>query len=237
MRGSRTDCCKERAGFEQFRRRLLDERYRPILDELVESVAHVFWTYDTALRENRFVVGGVIEIILGAALRAAGVMVHHKGGLDSDIDLLFDDDPSAGYSVKTMLKGGEGTRLVNVMGDARPSVDRWQAATLFVLSGGTGIVYADPWLPWWQAHLRECIRVKTDALQVSRACVRRFAAEHPEWVLPCQFPSGRERGSRPYPARTASADIAATVLMHRPRLFPHLPGLRVGEEIPGRRGG
>lgn len=225
---------KERTGFRQFRRHVLQDKNRDILTHMQQAIEEVFWTYDTALRENRFIVGGVIEIIVGTALRASGVSVRHKGTLESDVDLLFDDDEQAGYSIKAMLKSGQGTRLVNVMGSEPPSPDRWQVATLFLLSGGLGIIYADPLLPWWQRNINRCLRPTTDALQVSRECVERFATVHPEWVLPCSLPSGRERPTRSHPARTASADVATTILVHHPILFSYLPGLRIGEEIPGR---
>lgn len=232
MQGNKKSYSKEREGFQRLRDYLASGENAVILGEFEKAIAEVFEEYDTALRENRFVVGGVIEIILGAVLRAAGVNVRHKGGLDTDFDLLFDDDDSSGYSVKALLKKGQGTRLVNVMGGNTPSIERWKAATLFLLSEDVGIVYADPELRWWKEHGCECLKPTTDALQISRRCLVRFAWEQPEWVIPCKLPTADRRGTRS--ARTASADTASRILIHYPRLFEHVPGLRVGEEVPGR---
>lgn len=127
------------------------------------AISRVYWTYDTRLRENRSTVGGVVEYIVGAALRACGIPVRHRGIIDSDIDLRLEDG-RGGYSLKAIFKGS-GTRLVNTMG-ARASRERWAFATLFLVSG-IGVIYADPQLEWWLKNRRRCIRVTHDAITVT----------------------------------------------------------------------
>jgi len=221
---------RERAAFAAFR--LAIDGREAVRQQMERAIAEVYWTYDTTLRENRFTVGGVVEFVVGAALRACGVGVRHKGTVDGDIDLLFDEG-DVGYSIKAIFKG-TGTRLVNTMGTA-PTAERWQAATLFLLSG-TGIVYADPALPWWVANRDRCIRPSGDAITVSKRCIVAFATEHQEWLAPCRLPEERDRPQRPHPARSHSADLAAQVLIHYPALLGELAGLRPGEEIPGAQG-
>ena len=189
------------------------------------AISRVYWTYDTRLRENRFTVGGVVEYIVGTALRACGVPVRHRGVIESDIDLQLEDGPG-GYSLKAIFKGA-GTRLVNTMG-ARASRERWAFATLFLVSG-IGIVYADPQLEWWLKNGRRCIRAAHDAITVTKRCVGEFASRHPEWTLPCELPSERDRDQRPHPARTHTADLAAQILLEYPLLLQELPNLRPGE--------
>lgn len=220
---------RERAGFEAFRREfgLKDDIRR----QTEEAINEVYWTYDTSIRENRFTVGGVVELIVGASLRACGVPVRHRGAVESDVDLLFDDG-TGGYSVKAIFKGS-GTRLVNTMG-SKASPDRWRTATLFLVSG-TGIVYADPDLPWWASNRNRCIRPSADAIVVSKRCVVQFAALHPEWKASCRLPTESGQMARPHPARTHTADIAAQVLMHYPALHAAFAGLRPGEEVSGSR--
>lgn len=214
----------ERAGFRAFRDSVAQ---RPgALRELEASVAEVFRTYDTVVRENRFIVGGVIEFLLGCALRAAGVPVQHKGASTTDIDLRL-DGAEGGFSVKAILRG-RATNLVNVRGGSA-GPDRWRSATLFLISGGLGIVYADPALPWWVAHRDRALRATSDALEVTRRAVEEFAGSEPEWRIPCEFPASTSRGD-PGAIRIASADVAATVLVNYPSLHAEFPGLRPGEE-------
>ncbi|MGB4032666.1 MAG: hypothetical protein WBK94_10490 [Tenuifilaceae bacterium] len=215
---------RERHEFLVFRDGLAQQ---PVVREQMErAIEDVFWTYDTSIPENRFIVGGVIEYVLGAAMRACSVLVRHRGVLKMDEDLLFDDSEN-GYSVKAILKG-TGTRLVNVMG-AAPTRARWHSATIFLIPD-LGLVYADPALEWWTSHLEECIRPSSDALTVSVRCIRAFVAECPEWQAPCKLPQESNRPARTHPARTASGDIAAQVLMHYETLFAAFAGLKPWEE-------
>lgn len=198
-----------------------------VLAQFEQAIEQIFWTYDTSIRENRFTVGGVIEYVMGAALRACGVPVHHKGIVDSDIDLLLDES-ERGFSIKAILKGA-GTRLVNTMG-AQATEDRWRTATIFIIYGA-GIVYVDPELDWWVEHRRRCIGASGDAITVKKRCVLDFAESHPEWVVPCRLPNENDRESRSHPARTHAADIAAQVLIHYPELLKEFANLRPGEEL------
>ncbi len=206
---------REREGFRLFRDRLRgDPELRVELERAVEEILD---KYDTAIRENRFVVGGVIEHIVGVSLRACGVGVRHRGLTSAGIDLIFEGDPG-GYSVKSMFRASS-TRLVNVLGRP-PVLSDWCAGTLFLVQ--RGIVYADPELPWWKRNLRHCVRIAEDALQIRRGCVEKFILEEPDWLAECRLP-GRRRVSSG--TNIASADLAAQVLMRYHRLFDHLPGL------------
>jgi hypothetical protein len=132
--------------------------------------------------------------------------------------LVFEDAPG-GYSVKAMFRASS-TRLVNVLSGEPPSLERWQAATLFLIQ--TGIVYADRALPWWITNGARCVKPATDALTVQKKCVATFAESHPDWFVASEFP-GKSGG---HPGRSiASADLAVQILRHYPVLFSHLPGL------------
>lgn len=220
---------RERAAFLEFGRQIAG---RPAVREQMEqAIEDVYWTYDTTIWENRFIVGGTIEFILGSVLRACGIPVKHRGATKIDLDLVFEDG-DGGFSVKAILKG-TGTRLVNVMG-VEPTPERWRSATLFMIPG-LGIVYADPAIDWWVAHRDQCIRPTKDALQVSAKCVGAFASSDPKWVVECRLPRESDRPSRAHPARTASADVAAQVLMHYSDLFSVFAGLKPWEEARGYR--
>ncbi len=215
---------RERQEFLAFRVRLAENT--AVREQMEKAIEDVFWDYDTSIRENRFIVGGAIEYVLGAAMRACSVPVRHRGALKMDEDLLFDDSET-GYSIKAILKG-TGTRLVNVMG-AQPTRDRWHSATIFLVPD-LGLVYADPKLDWWASHLTQCIRISSDALTVRVRCIATFAAAYPDWRVPCRLPRETDRPNRARPARTASGDVAAQVLMHYEKLFTVFAGLRPWEE-------
>lgn len=219
---------QERAGFEVFRREITSRL--DVRTDMENAISEVYWTYDTSIRENRFIVGGVVELIVGATLRACGVLIQHKGIIDGDIDLLFDDG-EAGYSIKALFKKGSGTRLVNTMGSGA-SIDRWHSATLFLVTD-RGIVYADPSLDWWMANKDHCLTASGDAISVKKRCIEKFAEAHPQWWIPCRLPTEKDRATRPYPAKTHTADVAAQILMHKRTLSHAFMDLRPGEEIPG----
>ncbi len=193
---------------------------------LEQAVLEACQQYDTKIRENRFVVGGVVELVVGAALRACGVLVRHRGLLQTDVDLIFENAPG-GYSVKGMFKTDR-TNLLNVLGK-KPEVTRWNTGTLFIVGDGVGIVYSDAGLPWWQAHTAECIKPTPGALSVTRRCVVNFARAHPDWVAPCDLP-GKKIPQSSRSLKAASTDVAAQILMHHKVLFEHFAGLGPGQQ-------
>ncbi|NPA31967.1 MAG: hypothetical protein GXO37_08240 [Chloroflexi bacterium] len=214
---------RERTGFATFKSCFLA---RPNLQtEVARAVEALYARYDTAIRENRFVVGGALEIILGAALRACGLPVRHRGTETVEWDLLWAEGPG-GYSIKSLLKPGtRSTRLVNVLG-REVTPEMWQAATLFVLP--EGIVYADPDLPWWRAHRHDpqVLVPRRDALEVKRRAIREFAAAEPDWFLPWQISLADSSTDARRRVRTASYDVATSILKDEsPGLFRHLPNL------------
>ena len=217
----------ERAGFVRFRTRC--GKNPRILNELSEAVTEVYEKYGTSIPENRFITGGAIEFIVGAALRSGGVKVHHKGASGAETDLLFDSG-TGGYSVKSILRGSS-TNLVNTRG-AGATVARWRMATLFLLSGGTGVVYSDPALPWWTTNALKFVRAEADAIRIKRSGVEEFARAEPSYAVPCSFPRKSGSGS----VRIASADVAGSVLVSYSTLFKEFPALNPGDEMRlGRR--
>lgn len=212
----------ERKGFSRFRAEVTKKPI--ILRELVKAVSDVYEKYGTSIRENRFITGGAIEFIVGSALRAAGVDVHHKGASSAGNDLVFDSG-EGGYSVKAILLGSS-TRLINTLG-AAANIDYWKTATLFLISGGAGIVYADPALPWWVANKAEFLRAQGDALSIKKRGVAEFAAAQSAYAIACSFPNKPGTGA----VQIASADVAGNVLYRYPTLFKEFPALRPGEEM------
>jgi hypothetical protein len=133
--------------------------------------------YNTIIRENRFIVGGVVEVILCTSLRAAGIEAADVGISEQRADIVI---PQGRFSVKGHFSGTGNIRLINVLGES--SHTEWDTATIFVLSG-VGIGYADPEL------LPNAVRRTSDALLLRFSAIRTFLEKNHEYLIVCQVPS------------------------------------------------
>lgn len=167
---------KQRYWFVFFKERL---KGMPALKTEVERAFELLLDeYDTAVYENRFVVGGVCEYILGAVMRAAGIDAVNTGARNPRIDIQL---PGCdGFSVKgSFTKARSDIRLINSLG----SSDKvsWTEATVFILSGA-GLAYGDPQL------LRNATKSTQDALTLKRKMLDEMLEEHPELSIPLAIP-------------------------------------------------
>lgn len=109
-----------------------------IQDEFASALEECFRRYDTGPFENRFIVGSVVEQVLGATARALGVECDNAGARRQGYDLeLY---PGMGLSVKyTSSTSRTATiRITNSQG----ATGAWTNGTLFVLPS-FGVGYAD----------------------------------------------------------------------------------------------
>lgn len=104
-----------------------------------QAVSEVLGSYNTTIYENRFVVGGAVEVFTYALLRTVGIDCSLYGDQATSGDILLPNGRI--LSVKGTFTGGPSNiKLVNKLGGGhRP----WTAATLFVVSG-VGIVFGAP---------------------------------------------------------------------------------------------
>lgn len=184
-----------------------------VLDELLHALTLLISEYNTSIRENRFVVGGVTEIILAAAMRCVGIKDAQARGLDLD----GEDIVGRGYriSVKASFTGRrDAIRLMNALGDANQRV--WQVPTIFVLAN-RGIGYADPYL------LPNATKSSRDALVLPRRPLDDLHDEQPRWLLRCAVPT---KPKNPPNRRTASEDVTPVILNRQndtgEAMFPNL---------------
>jgi len=155
--------------------------------------------YDTAVYENRFVVGGVCEYIVGAAFRAAGIDALNTGALNPRIDIQLPD--CEGYSVKGSFTHGYGDiRLINSLGSADDL--EWIEATIFIFSG-MGLGYCDPEL------LPIATRSTKDALVLSRRKLDEFLKQQPEYLIPIDIPHKSDNLSE---TKVASQAVAREIM-------------------------
>jgi len=155
--------------------------------------------YDTAVYENRFVVGGVCEYIIGAAFRAAGIDALNTGALNTRIDIQLPD--CEGYSVKGSFTHGYGDiRLINSLGSADDL--EWIEATIFIFSG-LRLGYCDPEL------LPVATRSTKDALVLSRRRLDEFLKQQHEYLIPLDIPY---KSDNPSETKVASQAVAREIM-------------------------
>ncbi len=186
-----------RSIFRSFKTKFESEQNKKIVDEFVSAISLLLGEYNTAVYENRFIVGGAVEHIFVALLKALGFEAQHIGLIDKRSDLVID---GVKFSIKTNFTSGGDIRLVNKLGGGKVL---WDEATIFLISE-LGLVYGDFEL------LGDKIEDKGDALVVSVRDVKEFANETSDFFISLDLPIKPDfELSR---SRTASFDIARVIL-------------------------
>lgn len=160
------------------------ERDAVLLGEVLAAIDAVLTRYNTSVWENRFIVGGVVEQIIGASARDLGLDVQNAGKQNQGYDLELEGPTGSGISIKGVFATTNGMHnLVNVR-TSDPNRDlreRWTTATIFVMSE-VGIGYTDPLFG------AEFLNPTGDALQISGRLLRRWWDENPEWLIRAPIP-------------------------------------------------
>ena len=189
-----TDYTDARNAFERIRRTY---RTHPSASrEFEKALETLVKTYDTAIHENRFVVGGATEILLCAWLRALGLQCEPRSDLRTDLHI-----ENIAFSVKANYAHSSSVRLINVLGESEGAT--WNEPTL-VLIGGEGLFYIDPGM----TSLQEALRRRPDVLEIRTKAI--LALANTSWHLPLQIP--RKPPKSTVPPRIASQDVAWAVL-------------------------
>lgn len=129
--------------------------------EYEQVVATLVERYNTTIYENRFTVGGAVEVFTYALLRSVGIDCTLYGSQSKDGDILLPNDRK--LSVKGQFTGSGNVRLMNKQGSGERE---WATATLFILSD-IGIVFGAP-----DMVDDEHIRDTSDALEITRRGLR-----------------------------------------------------------------
>ena len=144
--------------------------------EYETGVKHLVERYNTAIYENRFTVGGVVEVFTLALMRSTGLEIEGCGSEAQGGDLILPNGRM--FSLKSSFTRGGSVILVNTRGDSRTD---WETATLFVLSN-VGIVYGDP-----DMTQEDDLNRVADNLQIKRTALNRFA-QVPSNLIPMEIP-------------------------------------------------
>lgn len=170
------------------------------------------YEYDTSNWENRFVVGGALEVLFCALLNSLGF--HCRWIREARFDLKVED---VKFSLKSNFTGSGDIRLINVLGEEEVS---WNEATLFFISD-LGICYADP-------SMELETKMKGDALVIDTSQIKSFVQKRPDWFIEVKIPRKPKRNST---LKTASFDVAKAILleMKSQYLLKNLPSLKEDE--------
>jgi len=160
------------------------ERDQALLAEVVAAIDAVLTRYNTTVWENRFIVGGVVEQIIGASARDLGLDVQNAGKQNQGYDLELEAPSGVGISIKGVFATTNGMHnLVNVRSSSpdRDLRERWTTATIFVMSE-VGIGYTDP------RFGADFLNPTSDALQISGRLLTQWWNDHPEWLISAPIP-------------------------------------------------
>jgi hypothetical protein len=197
----------ERQIFSEFRAGI--EVNPVVLDEFLAACRAVNARFDTAIYENRFIVGGVVEQLLGASMRAVGCDIDNVAKTNRGIDLSV-PALDAGFSVKAQFKRSTDIRLVNTMGGSGASAE-WAHATIFVIVG-VGIGYADPGL------VTSGLVPRSDVLTLKTSALADMWATKPDFLIQCDVPSKPMKSSH---TRVASDVVAQDIMIEFKNLQVH----------------
>ena len=159
---------QERRVFDRLREDLSIEAKQ----EYEYSVAALLERYNTTIHENRFIVGGAVEVFTCALLRSVGIDCTLYADQAKYGDILLPNDRK--ISIKGSFVGGiTNVKLINKLGGGHRE---WTTATLFVVSE-IGIIYGSP-----DMVAVEHIRDVSDGTQITTAGMKTLS-ENPANVL------------------------------------------------------
>lgn len=179
--------------FKKIKLAIEDKKFRQNVSEFQIAVQKLISEYDTANWENRFVVGGALEVLFCALLNSMGFECRWLKEARYDIKV-----NGIKFSIKGNFTGSGYIRLINILGEERV---KWEEPTLFFISD-IGICYADPSMNINTQHT-------SDALVINVKDIKDMVNHTPEWLIPLAIPYKPKGFQR---IKTASYDVAKSVL-------------------------
>lgn len=167
--------------------------------EYEKALAAVVEQYNTAIYENRYIVGGIVERLTVAAFRAAGVGAQLVGSQNRGADAQLPGGRS--ISVKAQFtQARTEVRMINTMGN---STTAWTEATIFVMSN-VGVGYADPDL------LNDAVVAKKDVVVLPWKALRNLWSTKPQYLAPITIPPKPDSivaGKSKMPSRSLALEL------------------------------
>ncbi len=167
---------KERSAFATMKRVM--ETNPDIREDFERCLADLLSRFATKIQENRFIVGGALEVLVTALLRACGVDSRDVGTTDARVDILLAE--GGGFSIKGHFSQSRDIRLINTLSSS--GYAEWDTATIFVIHN-TGLGYADPEL------LPNTARTVPDAVGINSRDIKNFLSSNPQYLIPLSVPA------------------------------------------------
>ncbi len=191
------------AEFDAFRQ-LKAGLSKEVATEFVTALEILHSRFDTAVPENRFIVGGALERFMHALLLSSGVDLQRDGPTGTGTGFVLSRS-HAEISLKSEFTTKSSARigLVNKQGHSHPE---WTAATLFVFSE-VGILYCDP-----SMVPKGSVKDRGDQIAISRRDVEQAAAAD-RYRLDLPIPT--KQASSAAHSERASETIALQILQEQ----------------------
>ncbi|GIW67540.1 MAG: hypothetical protein KatS3mg096_408 [Candidatus Parcubacteria bacterium] len=187
---------KARLIFLDFKKEAESARNKEKIKEFKLAANELIKEYNTANRENRFIVGGAIEILFSVLLKSLNFRVKWLSG-EMRYDLMIDN---IGFSLKTNFTGNGDIRLINILGNKEA---KWEEPTIFLISG-IGMCYSDPEIGNFQT------KHTNDALTINVKQIINFVKNHPQFLI--KIILKKKQRDIQNSTKTASMDVAKVIL-------------------------
>ena len=197
---------KAQSVYLDIKKKVENGKFKLQVAEFERAVEKLITEYDTANWENRFVVGGALEVLFCALLNSIGFRCKWLKEARYDIEIC-----EVKFSMKSNFTGSGDIRLINILGD---EVVKWEEPTLFFISE-FGVCYADPTMGLPTKHT-------SDALVIRTKNIKALINKDDRWALHIKIPR-KPRNSKII--KTASYGVAKSILdeIRSKYLMKHLP--------------
>ncbi len=182
-----------RKKFKKIKGAFSNSEFKDQIKEFKEALEILIQRYNTSNWENRFVVGGALEILFCALLNSMGFKA--KWLKEARYDLGID---GIKFSLKSNFVSSGDIRLVNILGNEKVS---WKEPTIFFISE-LGICYADPFMKLKTRHTN-------DALVINVGEIENLIKKKPDLCIIFPIP---KKGKNSQEIKTASYDVAKSIL-------------------------
>lgn len=179
--------------FKEIKYKINRKDNREKVIEFETALRKLIKDYDTSNWENRFVVGGALEVLFCSLLNSLGFKCIWLK--EARYDLNINDIE---FSLKSNFTGSGDIRLINVLGDKEV---KWDEPTLFFISD-IGVCYVDPKMNIETSY-------KGDALTIKTKDIIAFVEKDKNWLLNIKIP---RKSQNPERIKTASYSIAKSIL-------------------------
>ncbi|MFN3301937.1 MAG: hypothetical protein ACK413_02865 [Patescibacteria group bacterium] len=182
-----------RRKFEEIKNKLENSQFTEQIKEFEKSLEKLISEYNTANRENRFVVGGALEVLFCALLNSVGFKAEWIKEVRYDIKI--DNIP---FSLKSNFISLGDIRLINILGNEKVV---WEEPSIFFVSE-LGVCYADPEMGLKTKHTSEALIINVQE-------IKSLVNQNSKWHIKISIPR-KPRNSQTI--KTASYDVAKSVL-------------------------